>query len=763
MNIKRILWLLISGTLLLNSTYALADEEFNPYTAYGNYEDYKEIWGFYGVNNGNQTNGWAVFDGDKQLTDFMFNSLEYDDNGVPIVSEIREGIEYFGGIYVFCFLPDEWAERGEADYVFPMEYKKLESQHDVGTITAYIATDFNNNEEYYILKGDYELKQRNFEPEYEDMGRLLRVKSLSELAEALDFKIERVPVIGLENVYIDCREDGKYLTDKAGNVLKGPLSYIEGCLGPGDTLKVSYYYGQSSAVGGVLNRNLEDITPGSVERLLGIPNFIEKDGKIYIEINNGINDSKYYYDLEGNEVNKPEGAKPVKDGYLCSDWAAESIGKAINRNLIPDVLKGQYKNNITRGEFCRLAMQTYIMKSGKTFVVNESYFDDAKDNYISSAYCLGIVKGVGNNKFAPDNFITRQEAAVMLNNLARILNLEKTDYMPKYADEAYFADWAKESIYAVAGYESVIDSYGNKIPVMTDTGSNKFSPLVNYTREQAITTMLRLYNCDTVDKSEKGEPYIVTESDGNGAKLMDSQGNIMFEFDYINYIGGNMYIYSENMKTGLLSGDGFIIAPAEYDYNIRTYAVDGIVSLKKGDTFDIYDKNGFIESVNYHIPEYGETDKDYDLWEIAGTNIVMAEHLGDVLMMILPEQDFYIYRLVSGVKTAEEYFYIQGNVNGEFTAIDRADNKACVLNSDGSLKFKSDLESLSYLDDGLYVGVKEFENFFNPENTEQKLNIINKEGKVIARGIDSENGITVDRETRAVKAFCDGIGVEIRY
>ena len=55
----------------------------------------------------------------------------------------------------------------------------------------------------------------------------------------------------------------------------------------------------------------------------------------------------------------------------------------------------------------------------------ESPFSDVDDIYITTAYNLKIVSGVGNNKFAPENYITRQEAAVMINNLATILNIDK--------------------------------------------------------------------------------------------------------------------------------------------------------------------------------------------------------------------------------------------------------------------------------------------------------------------------------------------------
>ena len=167
---------------------------------------------------------------------------------------------------------------------------------------------------------------------------------------------------------------------------------------------------------------------------------------MYVEATNSADDSKDYYDLDGNKVN-------VKVDNSYSNWAEDSINKSIELNLVPDNLKSKYTNKITRQEFCQLAVQTYVAKTGNEINMNvESPFSDVDDIYITTAYNLKIVSGVGNNKFAPENYITRQEAAVMINNLATILNIDKNKpQTKKFVDESYFAKWAKTAIYSVAG------------------------------------------------------------------------------------------------------------------------------------------------------------------------------------------------------------------------------------------------------------------------------------------------------------------------
>lgn len=187
----------------------------------------------------------------------------------------------------------------------------------------------------------------------------------------------------------------------------------------------------------------------------------------------------------------------------CSTWASETIDNAITAGIIPENLQSDYTSKITRREFCQLAMQTYMAKTGYTIPQGlQTPFTDVDDDYITVACMLGIVSGVGENKFAPDNNITRQEAAVMLNNLAEVSGVDNSKTKTgKFTDESYFADWAEAAIYKVAAIES------NGTALMTGTGGGKFSPWMNYTREQAAATMYRLYNCKAV-------PVLVPQADG---------------------------------------------------------------------------------------------------------------------------------------------------------------------------------------------------------------------------------------------------------
>lgn len=175
-------------------------------------------------------------------------------------------------------------------------------------------------------------------------------------------------------------------------------------------------------------------------------------------------------------------------------WAVESIKIAIAEGLVPETLQCRYREKITRKEFSRLALQTFtVLKHSSLDNISDpsdtDVFTDTDDKYVIAAYNLGIVNGRGNGKFAPNEFITRQEAAVMLCNLLTALNytpnkITRTDFI----DKGYFADWAKDSIYKISSMKDE-----NGIPVMAGTGGGKFSPWYNYDIQQAIATLERIY------------------------------------------------------------------------------------------------------------------------------------------------------------------------------------------------------------------------------------------------------------------------------
>ncbi len=364
-----------------------------------------------------------------------------------------------------------------SDDKYPYKFGMLDNKLNTLFKEEYFAIENNTEGKFKLYEND---KVREYDKMKEVSCTELDYKYITPLTE--NKYIYKMILSGTD----DMMSSNKVIIDKDGNALTDFYINIEPHGNDmGGIITVWSKVGMTDSTRGMLNSDLKLIVPMGYHTLVPV----KEQGIVFIDAKMG-DETEAYYDLQGNSYKtKEEIFKINKNSSDMSDWAKESIETAINIGIVPKELRNNYKSNISRKEFCQLAISTYIAKTGnKIDETAESPFDDISDVSITAAYNLGIVKGTGLKKFTPDNNITRQEAAVMLRNLANILKIADTPKQEKFIDENYFADWAKDAIYFVAGIKSG-DTF-----VMVGTEKGKFSPWMNYTREQAVATMLRLYN-----------------------------------------------------------------------------------------------------------------------------------------------------------------------------------------------------------------------------------------------------------------------------
>ena len=167
-----------------------------------------------------------------------------------------------------------------------------------------------------------------------------------------------------------------------------------------------------------------------------------------------------------------------------SKWAEEYVDKAIRYNILAEYMRGNYQSDITRAEFCTLLFFMINGKTGSIDALMEQHnyktdlFEDTYYEYVYYMARLGIVSGVSETEFNPLGKISRQEAATMLFRTANVLGYDTS------APETNFssvADWARDGVNFVVSRN-----------IMTGT-NNGFEPQGTYTKEQAITTMVRFY------------------------------------------------------------------------------------------------------------------------------------------------------------------------------------------------------------------------------------------------------------------------------
>lgn len=171
-------------------------------------------------------------------------------------------------------------------------------------------------------------------------------------------------------------------------------------------------------------------------------------------------------------------------------WAAGEVEEAKKNGLLTENIPKYYKLDINRFEFAELIVTCIEKTLGKTVLsAPASTFTDTDEASVLKAYNIGVVKGVGNNMYAPDREITRQEIAAMMYRAICYIESEKgvniinkNANIDKFSDKADVSDWAVESV-------AVLAENG----VMKGTSDTTLSPLNNTTVQEAILLDLRIY------------------------------------------------------------------------------------------------------------------------------------------------------------------------------------------------------------------------------------------------------------------------------
>jgi len=219
-------------------------------------------------------------------------------------------------------------------------------------------------------------------------------------------------------------------------------------------------------------------TPYNMAYTYTIPHGIvvkEKDGLTYItsneeELKNVVQKA---YDLIAND---------------CSDWSADYIVKAKDIGLLKDISGLAYKENITREKFCELIYDfIMITQRGITTPEYKNQFTDTDNEKIVVLNAAEIIYGKSSTEFAPNDLLTREEAAtIIVRMINKVMPMPVTEMYFEYDDSNEISEWASSSI-------QVMSNLG----FMNGVGENKFAPKDNYTTEQSITTLIRMYDANT--------------------------------------------------------------------------------------------------------------------------------------------------------------------------------------------------------------------------------------------------------------------------
>lgn len=186
---------------------------------------------------------------------------------------------------------------------------------------------------------------------------------------------------------------------------------------------------------------------------------------------------------------------PVQDAMFpinyASRWSVQDIDRSISLGYINENMQTEYTNPINRKDFC-IILYNILNKNGSLEPVEQKYvFKDIFMTEIDSLVSVGIINGRTTDTFGAKDNITREEAATIVAKTVGYLQLpliENNSF--KYSDDISISQWAKNSVYTV-----------KQLGIMEGINNNNFEPKGIYTKEQAIVTLMRLYDKATESKN----------------------------------------------------------------------------------------------------------------------------------------------------------------------------------------------------------------------------------------------------------------------
>jgi hypothetical protein len=154
---------------------------------------------------------------------------------------------------------------------------------------------------------------------------------------------------------------------------------------------------------------------------------------------------------------EPQGRITVKKAYYTdvakSDYYFDEVQLLTQLGIIQGTGDGLFspEENLTRGMIVtylyRLAGEPEAEKAGSEYftdVTADAYYDQA----IGWAVETGIAKGVGDDTFAPDEDVTRQDLATFLYRYAQNVEDLGEDQLDEIPEASTATDWAQVADYA---------------------------------------------------------------------------------------------------------------------------------------------------------------------------------------------------------------------------------------------------------------------------------------------------------------------------
>ena len=167
-----------------------------------------------------------------------------------------------------------------------------------------------------------------------------------------------------------------------------------------------------------------------------------------------------------------------------SDWFYDNVCYAYENKLFTGISDSIFAPN---AEMTRAMLVTVLYRIEGEPDTQQSLFDDvAPDAWYAKAVAWaekhGIVNGYDETHFAPEDALTREQIAAIMQRYAEYKGIEtvETDDLVQFTDDADISGWAREAIAWAAGYG-----------LISGRENNRLAPLGNITRAETAAVLQR--------------------------------------------------------------------------------------------------------------------------------------------------------------------------------------------------------------------------------------------------------------------------------
>lgn len=187
----------------------------------------------------------------------------------------------------------------------------------------------------------------------------------------------------------------------------------------------------------------------------------------------------------GAPVQTPvEAAKTFTD-LDSVEWAYDSIMKLYNAGVISAADDNKFRpdDNITREEFVKLVVCAFLEDTeASNYKFADAEADGWYNEYLAKAYSAGISTGYPDGSFGIGEKITREDMVTICARALEALGKDMTDGAePSFKDAAAISDYAKKYVTALT-----------KTGVINGMGDGTFAPKANATRAESAKVIAQL-------------------------------------------------------------------------------------------------------------------------------------------------------------------------------------------------------------------------------------------------------------------------------